>query len=230
MSKEHELSGIARIFAHDLNNLLAVMTGYFDLAMLEMEGFPETIQEGLPIARQCASEAGSLVSDFYDMIAMEAKRLVLNREKTDMRGLVSGIIKKDALPKAKGAGVTLVWLDEGGPLFCDVDKRLISKAASNLITAAIRGTSEGGRVEVSAGRAGNSVTITVKDTGLPVPPEYREKIFKKDSLEEVSKTTLKKRAGLELIFSALAVKAHGGGVRVESEGKKNVFIITIPKQ
>lgn len=229
MDDKTAFSDIARIFAHDVNNHLAVVEGFFDLAMMERKGFSDTIKEGMPLARQSAADLESLVSDFAGIIMMEEKRLVINREKTDIAAILSDIVKKNARSAAKEARVKLAW-SSSGPLFCDVDKRLFSKAFGNLVLAAIKGTPEGGRVDVSAGRAADGIKITVTDTGEPVPAEYSEKIFKKESLEEISKTKLKNRAGLRLIFSAMAIAALGGSVRVESAGKdkKNVCVVTLP--
>lgn len=230
MRGKKDFTETAKTFAHDANNLLAVIEGYFDLAMLDTDSPSGSLKEGLPLARRAAADLESLVSDFANIIVMEENRLVAKLEPTDIGALISDIVRREAGPAAKEAGVKLSAPGTGAPVRCDVDRRLVSKIVCNLMMSAMRGTPEGGRVEVTAQDDGSDrVKITVRDSGPIVPPEWRKKIFEKDSLGEISTTKLKKRAGLELVFCKMAVEAHGGRIWAEAEGRKNAFIITIPR-
>ena len=231
MRDKSGFSDLVRSATHDIDNQLAIMSWYFDLALMEKAGHSVVAQKGLLMAKHAAVDLDSLISDLSRIIVMAEKNLVLDRERTDLRALILDILKKKAGSRAKTAGVKLSGPDKNqGPLYCVIDPRLISKVLGNLMSNAILGTHRGGRVEVSVGEDKRNVTVTVKDNGELIPAGYRKKIFEKSSLKEMLKTIFKKRVGLSLIFCKLAAEAHGGSIRAEAGGKANVFILTLPKE
>ena len=66
-----------------------------------------------------------------------------------------------------GDDVGIVWADE----------LRLKQVVLNLVSNAVKFTPAGGRVDVSARRAGDDVSISVADTGVGVLPEDRERIF-----------------------------------------------------
>lgn len=71
--------------------------------------------------------------------------------------------------------------------------------------------------------------VSVIDTGLGIPPEYRDKIFEKFGQVEIREHKQKHSTGLGLAFCKLAVEAHGGKIGVDSEvGKGSTFWFELP--
>jgi signal transduction histidine kinase len=100
---------------------------------------------------------------------------------------------------------------------------------NNLITNAINHTTSGATITLRARKTGDSVEVSVSDTGVGIPPEYREKIFEKFVQVERKQARLRTGAGLGLTFCKMVVETHGGKIRVESElNKGSAFIFTIP--
>ncbi len=80
-------------------------------------------------------------------------------------------------------------------------------------------------VSVRTKKSGNSVTITVKDNGGGIPEKVKEKIFQPFFTTKPAGNG----TGLGLSLSYDIVKAHGGGIRVESkEGEGSEFVIQLP--
>ena len=230
-SKIHASSfDILVILEHDINNLLGVVKGYLDLALLDKDSLCAKVKEGLVMARGAAEELSCLIFDFTDVAKMEEKKLSLNLEKTDINSIISGVIKK-IRPLAIEERVDLKERLKKEAVYCNIDKILIPRVLINLISSAIKSTPERGSVNVTLDVNKNNLRVTVKDTGFWIPPDYRKKIFEKDALPVIRKVNLGRGYGLGLAFCKLAIEAHGGKIWVESEGKGkgSKFIFTIPR-
>jgi signal transduction histidine kinase len=101
---------------------------------------------------------------------------------------------------------------------------------SNLLDNAIRYTPEGGRVEIRADCDDRQITIAVRDNGIGVEPEYREKIFEEFFRTPQAKKCLTEGTGLGLAIVKGIVNRYRGSIRLESEpGKGAAFLITFPR-
>jgi signal transduction histidine kinase/HAMP domain-containing protein len=98
--------------------------------------------------------------------------------------------------------------------------------AAHAIGDVVKGTSDLGRIAVSTRVDGDSVEISVSDTGAGIPEAIRDKIFDPFfTTKEVGKGT---GQGLAIAHSVI-VKKHGGTLRFESEiGKGTTFFIRLP--
>jgi signal transduction histidine kinase len=96
---------------------------------------------------------------------------------------------------------------------------------SNLIVNAMRHTKHG-EIKISVQLCGNSIAVSISDTGSGIPPEYLPHIFDKFVQVPGAPTG---GAGLGLAISRLIVVAHGGQISVQSErGKGSTFTFTLP--
>jgi signal transduction histidine kinase len=97
--------------------------------------------------------------------------------------------------------------------------------AYQAIEEALAGSSEMGCIELRTERRGDSVVVSVRDTGVGIPQEARERIF------DPFFTTKKVGAGtgLGLSTSYSIVRRHGGAIEVESEpGRGTTFRVVLP--
>ena len=114
------------------------------------------------------------------------------------------------------------------------DPALLKDALRNLIENGIKFTPNGGKkdarkVTLWAQAAGGNVEIHVEDRGPGIPPEEREKIFKKFYQVESSFTGQVEGWGLGLPFVRKVVEKLEGSVRLESKiGAGTTFILTLP--
>jgi signal transduction histidine kinase len=110
------------------------------------------------------------------------------------------------------------------------DKNLIERVINNLISNALHHTSGGGQIRLMLKSMPGSYEIAVADNGVGVPKEYLEKIFEKFVQVKRAEAKLRSGAGLGLTFCKMAVEAHGGNIRVESElNKGSSFIFSLPR-
>jgi signal transduction histidine kinase len=130
--------------------------------------------------------------------------------------------------REKGAAVTVAASVQALPPV-RMDREKIGTAVVNLIENAIKFNPGRPTVEIR-GRSGDRyIGIEVADNGPGIPPEEREKIFRKFYQIEESFTGQVEGAGLGLALVKRVAEAHGGFAGVESElGRGSRFILMLP--
>lgn len=113
-------------------------------------------------------------------------------------------------------------------LFADVN--MLETILRNLITNAIKFTSEGGSIRIyDEILPGHEVQITVEDNGIGMDADTRARLFKVDNTQSTSGTNNEKGTGLGLILCRDFIEKHGGSIRVVSApGEGSRFIFTMP--
>lgn|GEM_PF-642456 len=134
-----------------------------------------------------------------------------------------------SLAEARGLRLSLTPPDEG--LRVRADRALLETALLNLVTNAIKFTPPGGSVTIGA-RADDQAgfaRIEVADTGIGVPPELREKIFRRFFRAEAGNQRKYEGAGIGLALVREIAELHGGRAEAESErGKGSTFALVLP--
>jgi signal transduction histidine kinase len=93
----------------------------------------------------------------------------------------------------------------------------------NLVLNAVDATARGGRIELRAERAGDSISVTVRDDGAGIALEHAARLF------QPYFTTKKSGTGLGLFVSRKLVAAHGGRIEFESRpGEGTTFRVNLP--
>ena len=105
----------------------------------------------------------------------------------------------------------------GEPCTVSGIRRYLYEIVYNLCDNAIRYNREGGRVDVSLKKSDGTVTLTVADTGIGIPPEHHSRIFER--FYRVDKSHSKETGGTGLGLSIVkhAVAYHGGTVKLDSK-------------
>jgi len=111
------------------------------------------------------------------------------------------------------------------------DENMMFTVLRNLISNAIKFTPEGGTVSINTKDAQNNfVEISVKDTGVGIPLEMQNKLFKIDEHVSTKGTNEEEGTGLGLILCKELVEKNGGKIKVESKPKEGTtFTFTLPK-
>ena len=134
---------------------------------------------------------------------------------------------------ANNKGIKLISKSEK-ELLLDADKNMLNTIIRNLVSNAIKFTPKGGEIIVKARTIVNEnnkkiAQISVKDSGVGIPPDIQSKLFKITENVTTKGTDNESGTGLGLILCQEFVEKHGGKIWVESELEKgSEFLFTIP--
>jgi signal transduction histidine kinase len=176
-----------------------------------------------------------LINDILDLAKIESGKMELHLEEFSIRDVVEGLLTM-ARPIAEKKSIELdVAIDPDVPVVYQ-DAGKLQQILYNLLSNAIKFTPEGGRVVVSAETTDTDLLLAVKDTGLGIAPEDRERIFEKfrqgASGLVGGETTLTRQysgSGLGLSIVRELCRLLGGEISLESElGKGSTFTVRLP--
>jgi len=110
----------------------------------------------------------------------------------------------------------------------EADEELVERIFINLLTNAIKYTSNNGTVTLKSAINEKQIHISVIDTGQGIPKKYLRKIFDKYGQVQARKSGIVRSTGLGLTFCKMVVEAHKGRIGVNSEvGKGSDFWFTL---
>jgi CheY-like chemotaxis protein len=197
--------------------------------MLRRESTRDPVQALEAIIRNATAQA-RLIDDILDVSRIISGKLRLSIARVDLASVLRSAV--DAVrPAAEAKKIALAVSapeDELGYLDADPDR--LQQIVWNLVSNAVKFTGDGGRVEVGAHRAGETVTITVKDTGIGIPSTHLHAIFERFRQVDSSATRAHSGLGLGLAIVRYLAEAHGGVVEAASEGPDRgaTFSVTLP--
>ncbi|MCI0407480.1 MAG: response regulator [Acidobacteria bacterium] len=224
---------LTQMVVHDLKNPLSGIVGNLQLLELQGPGMPaDSFREILARTQEGARQLMGLILNILDVARMEEEKLVLRRQALRPESLLEDCLRQ-AEGLSKKVGVDLRLRVDGIPGSVDADPELTGRVLANLVTNALKHTPPGGRVEVGAVDQGDQVRFWVQDTGEGIPEEILPRVFDKFVVgtSGADPGDGGYGTGLGLTFCKMAVEAHGGSIRVQSEsGKGSTFSFTLPRE
>ena len=219
------LAGIgetAAMIGHDLRNPLQGLQYIVDLQRLRFERMSPAERSRDEWQKEQALFAKISDQIFYmDKIVGDlqdyARPIVPEREEIVVEKLIEDVVQ--SLPHTDGVRIATEVPD----LQLMADPHLMHRVLANLILNAVQAMPDGGTVTVSASTNDGSVAISVHDTGIGIPNDAQEKLFKPLF------TGKAKGTGLGLAVVKRIVEAHVGQITVESQvGKGSTFTVNLP--
>ena len=171
----------------------------------------------------------ALVNDFLDVSKLEAGHIDLVKEETDLKDLIQNSLD-NYLILAREKKISLRSHADTQVERIKADPRRLEQVFANLLSNALKFTSESGTIEVGMSQEGASeVKVWVKDNGVGISADEIGGLFEKYRQTGSGKTSKQKGTGLGLVICKMIVEAHGGKIWVESEeGKGSTFTFTLP--
>jgi signal transduction histidine kinase len=183
--------------------------------------------ELLMAARDDSERLQTIIEDLLDLSRMELGRVRMDLASVSPRSMVLEAVESFRRAAQDGGLQLAIDVPDDVP---DVraDAMQIGHVFSNLLSNALKYTSPGGSVTVSARTDDKQVLFSVTDTGKGIPEAYRERVFEKFSA--IPGDDSGKGVGLGLAIVKEIIDAHGGKVSVTSrEGKGSTFTFSLPR-
>jgi PAS domain S-box-containing protein len=218
------------IASHQLRTPLAGLRWYTSTLAEGIAGTLSPQQDDLVKEMEnCVGQMATLVNNLLDVARLDQGTLILNQVEVQPHELLAEVLSALAT-KAKRLQVSLRVDDEG--LLCPpvhADKALITEVLRNLVDNAIKYTPEHGVVKLRAQQDGQGLIFSVSDTGVGIPEESLEKLFRKFSRVENPLSKRERGSGLGLYFAKGIVEKHGGTIWVRSTpGQGSAFYVRLP--
>ncbi len=217
--------------SHELRTPLNAVLGFSEVLLDEMLGPLNDKQK--QYCREIYNSGAYLlliINDLLDLSKIEAGKLVLEPQPTDVPGLVNAVIEL-VKEKAQRAGITLIGEVDEHLHPMGWDPLRVKQMLINLLGNAIKFTESGKQVKLSVVRAANGeISLCVADQGCGIAKEDLERIFQ--PFEQAASPMKKRTAegtGLGLALVSSLVSLHGGRVEVESQvGVGSRFTLYLP--
>ena len=214
--------------SHELRTPLTAIGGSLALIENGVTGDidPQTM-ELVKTAHRNAKRLTNLVNDLLDTEKLASGKMRFNYEHCDLPGLLDHAIEINR-PVATHADIDLeVTKIDPGTVY--VDPQRFDQVMTNLLANAIKFSSAGNKVEVSAEHHDDKVRIAVRDNGVGVPEEFHTQIFNKFEQADSSDSRKYGGTGLGLSIVKFIVEKFNGTVGFRSvPGRETVFYFDIP--
>lgn len=149
-------------------------------------------------------------------------------ESIDLNSFVNDIVEKMKI-NAEKKNQTMTFTSAGKSHTFMSDRDKLEQVVINIISNAVKYTSNGGKIEVFAGRIYNELYIKVSDNGIGIPKENQSRIFERFYRVDKSRSRETGGTGLGLAIAKQIMDGLGGKISINSEyGRGTEVIITFP--
>jgi signal transduction histidine kinase/ActR/RegA family two-component response regulator len=211
--------------SHELRTPLQAILGWSQ--MLRRSQDLQKLRDGLSMIERNARSQAQIISDLLDMSSIISGKVRLDIQALDLAGVIEAAVDT-VRPAADAKGIRLTLDIEKQTARGDPGR--LQQVFWNLLTNAVKFTSKGGAVAVSARLVGEQYEVKIMDEGEGIEPGFLPFVF--DRFRQADSSTGRRHGGLGLGLSIVKqlVELHGGTVSVFSEGKGSgtTFKVALP--
>ena len=218
--------------SHELRTPLNSILGFTDVILEGLDGpLTEYMNNDLRLVQKNGQHLLHLINDVLDMAKIEAGRMNLNPEVFKVHEVLDEVTSiTSTLASEKNLSLSIdECSDQNIEIYADHTR--LRQVMINLVNNSIKFT-ETGKISLSVSPTdGARVLISVRDTGIGIPPEKLEAIFQEFTQVDSSTTRKTGGTGLGLPISRRLVEMHGGRLWAESTGipgEGSTFFVELP--
>jgi len=217
------------ILAHELRNPLAPLRNALEAMRLKPHDREAASWARALMERQVAQMV-RLIDDLLDLSRVSRGRIELKHERAELATLVQGALDVCGPAVAQSRHRLAVELPQE-PVTLTCDPTRLVQVICNLLSNAVKYTPPGGRIGIGARRVDGQVEISVRDSGLGIPPDMLSRVFEMFTQVPHSPERSQGGLGIGLTLVKRLVELHGGTVLARSDGpgKGSEFVVRLPQ-
>jgi len=214
--------------SHELKTPLCALRGEAEL-LLSKERTTEDYQEGLAHFVERFDQVNRMINDLILLSKSDSSQVELNRVPLRLDLLIQDIGNLfHILAEQKNI---VLRIDPCQETVVMGDKMRLQQLFTNLIDNAVKFTPEGGSIRIRVEKNKDFAQVKVIDTGIGIPKEEQDNIFKRFYRVDKSRSKETGGVGLGLSIAEWIAQAHLGKIEVESElNKGSTFTVYLPIQ
>ncbi|OGO27252.1 MAG: hypothetical protein A2136_11505 [Chloroflexi bacterium RBG_16_54_11] len=211
---------------HDLRSPLANVVSSLSLLDTMLPTDDPALKSLLEISMRSTERIQRMTDSLLDLSVLQTGQPIGTRKLTDVLALVYEAVEAiESLVHSKSQLISYK-VPERLPNV-SVDQDMIRRVVINLLENASKYSPQGSKIEVGARQEADQIVVWVADNGPGIPASEHERIFEK--FTRLKSAGAPKGLGLGLAYCRLALQAHGGKIKLESElGVGSRFIFSLP--
>jgi signal transduction histidine kinase len=218
--------------SHELRTPLNSILGFTDVMLEELDGpLTDYMNNDLRLIQKNGQHLLHLINDVLDMAKIESGRMNLRPKTFNIYSVLEEVCSITSSLASEKNIALFIEEDSDREFEIYADDTRIRQVMINLVNNAIKFT-EKGQIAISLKQFDSArFVITVKDTGIGIPPDKLEAVFQEFTQVDTSTTRKVGGTGLGLPISRRLVEMHGGRLWAEStgvEGEGSTFFIELP--
>ena len=216
------------MLAHELRNPLAPISAAAEVLRLGHADDPRLRRTSEIVTRQVRHMA-MLIDDLLDASRVTRGLVTVERRLEDLREVVAAAVEQ-VTPQVESRRHRLLVTAGEAPVRVSGDRKRLVQTLTNLLDNATKYTPDGGRIELALTHDEIEATLLVRDNGIGVPPELRERIFDLFVQGQRSPDRAQGGLGIGLALARRLVELHGGSLACTSvvAGQGSEFRIRLP--
>lgn len=188
----------------------------------------DRIQYYFTIMNQNSLRLLRLINNIIDTTKINGGYLNLNLTNDNIVYVVEELVQSVA-DFVQSKGINIIFDTEVEEKIIAFDEEKIERIILNLLSNAVKFTDSKGSIFINIYDKGEFVEISIRDTGIGIPGDKLDFIFKRFAQIDKSITRKKEGSGIGLALVKSLVEIQGGTISVKSElGKGSEFTITLP--
>lgn len=206
---QSEAENLTHLLVHDMKGPLTGLIGLAEVIASELD---DPARADVKRIEEQGRRLEAMVTDLLEIARLERGILGSPAEPVDLSVLLTSVAEAYR-GRVRQLGAAIEVRVERG-LVAPLQHEMIQRFLDNLMLNALDFVAAGGRIELAASGQGAGLVLSVRNTGDPIPPEVRDRLFKKTSV--VSRRS-RHNLGLGLYFCKLVAVAHDGTIGIEDE-------------
>ena len=212
--------------SHELKTPVTSMKGYVQLLSAKYKNSDdEFLKKALHTIDKQILVLTSLITDLLNLSKMKRGGLQLNKTFFDINELLETNVAQIRMVNP----THIIDLSKTNEIQVYADKERLGQVVTNFLTNAVKYAPNSKNIKVSASVQDDKIRVAVRDYGIGIKEENKERIFKRFYREEGRDENTFPGFGIGLYIAADIIKKHKGTIGVDSEkGEGSTFHFTIP--